>query len=87
MLSQRTCLICNYFVSRQFGGNKKKWKTLEHNGVMFPPPYEQHFTPLIYQGKEIVLEKNAEEYATLYAKFYESEYIKNKTFNRNFWND
>lgn len=29
----------------------KKWKTLEHNGVLFPPDYQPHGVPLIYDGK------------------------------------
>jgi DNA topoisomerase-1 len=83
----KTKLVTNYWVINQLGGAKKKWTTLEHNGVMFPPEYEQHFTPVIYQGQKIVLDKDAEEYATLYAKYWETDYIKSKTFNRNFWSD
>lgn len=83
----KTCFLCNYFITQQMGGVKKKWTTLEHNGVMFPSPYEQHYTPIIYQGKEIVLDKDAEEYATMYARWYGSDYVKNRTFNKNFWND
>jgi DNA topoisomerase-1 len=80
-------LLANYFVLNQFGGAKRKWTTLEHNGVMFPPEYEKHNTPVIYQGQQIILEKNAEEDATLYARYIDSDYVKNKIFNKNFWND
>jgi len=66
---------------------KFKWKTLQHNGIMFPPEYEKHNMPIIYKNKKIILEKDAEEVATLYAKYTESEYIKNKIFRKNFWND
>lgn len=83
----RTKLVMNYWVLNQLGGAKRKWTTLEHNGVMFPPEYEQHFTPVIYQGKKIVLDRDAEEYATLYAKYIESDYVKSKVFNKNFWSD
>lgn len=69
------------------GGAKKKWNTLEHNGPMFPPDYQQHFVPVIYKGKEIVLDKDAEEDATLYARWWNSDYVKNKIFNKNFWKD
>jgi hypothetical protein len=27
-----------------------KWKTLKHNGVMFPPPYAPHGINLLYDG-------------------------------------
>lgn len=80
-------LLTNYFVMNQLGGAKKKWTTLEHNGVLFPPEYIQHFVPVVYLGEKIVLDKDSEEIATLYAKFIETDYIKNKTFNRNFWRD
>ncbi len=83
----KTKLLMNYWVLNQLGGAKKKWTTLEHNGVMFPPEYIQHFTPVIYQGKKIVLDKDAEEYATLYAKYIETDYVKSKVFNKNFWSD
>ena len=83
----KTKLVANYWMLTQLGGANKKWTTLEHNGVMFPPEYIQHFTPIIYKGKEIILDKDSEEVATLYAALLGTEYIENKIFNRNFWND
>ena len=67
--------------------SKKKWTTLEHNGVLFPPEYVMNEVPVIYNGKKIVLSPEAEESANLYAKFIESDYIKNSVFRKNFWND
>lgn len=69
------------------GSNTIKWNTFTHNGVLFPNDYIQHYTPLIYQNQKIILNKEAEEYATLYVKYLDTEYIKNKRFNNNFWND
>lgn len=83
-------LVTKYWLFKQLGGgksNKKKWTTLEHNGVIFSPPYIPHKIPIIYQEQKIVLNELAEEYATLFAKFTESEYINNKIFRKNFWND
>lgn len=82
-----TKLITNHWVLNHFGGAKRKWNTLEHHGVMFPLEYEKHDVPIIYHGQEIILEKYAEEIATLYARYIDTEYIKNKIFNRNFWSD
>jgi DNA topoisomerase I len=79
-------LMTSYWLSQQFGG-KRKWTTLSHNGVLFPPEYVKHNVPVLYKGDPITLEIKAEEYATLYAKYYESEYINNSTFKRNFWKD
>jgi len=82
--------LFNYFLYNQFGGkknNEAKWSTFSHNGVLFPEPYKPHKIPLIYDGKEIILKPDSEEYATIYAKFTETEYIKNSIFNKNFFND
>ena len=82
--------LFNYFVYNQFGGKKNedvKWTTFSHNGVLFPDPYIPHKIPLIYDGKKIVLDSESEEYATIYAKFIDTEYVKNKIFNKNFFSD
>jgi len=78
--------ILYYSLKKQIGGKiNKKWNEFKHNGVMFPPEYEKHNIPLIYDGNEIILDKDAEEYATLYAPFLDTEYINNPKFNKNFW--
>lgn len=82
--------LFNYLLYNQFGGknnNEAKWETFSHNGVLFPDPYIPHEIPLVYGGKKIILKPDSEEYATIYAKFTETEYIKNKIFNKNFFND
>lgn len=68
-------------------GGKYKWKTLEHSGIMFPPEYEEHNIPVIYKGEKVELYKDAEEAATLYARYTDTEYIKSKVFQKNFWKD
>jgi len=77
----------NFLVKKKQKGSGYKWTTLEHNGVLFPAPYEVHNIPLKYNGKDVTLNEIQEEAAMLYAKYINSEYIENKTFNRNFWND
>ena len=82
--------LFNYFVYSQFGGKKNnnaKWESFSHNGVLFPEPYEPHKIPLLYDGKRINLDPESEEYATIYAKFIGTEYLNNKTFNKNFFSD
>jgi len=82
--------LFNYLLYNQFGGknnNESKWETFSHNGVLFPDPYIPHKIPLIYDKKEIILKPNSEEYATIYSKFIDSDYVKNKSFNKNFFND
>ena len=80
----------DYFVGNQFGGkvgDNPKWETFEHNGVLFPEPYKPHGIPLIYDGKEIYLKPNSEEFATIYAKYLDTEYINSSRFNKNFFKD
>jgi DNA topoisomerase-1 len=82
--------LFNYFVYSQFGGKKNndaKWESFTHNGVLFPEPYVPHKIPLLYDGKRINLDPESEEYATIYAKFIGTEYLNNKTFNKNFFSD
>lgn len=73
----------------QSGGknNKKRWDTLHHSGPLFPDEYLPHKIPIIYKNEKIILPTEAEEFATIYSKYIDSEYIKNKKFNKNFWND
>lgn len=90
-------LLTEYFLHKQFslqdtqyGGKKKrvkKWDTFCHNGLVFPPPYKEHNIPVIYDGEKINLRPDAEELATLYARYTDTEYITNKTFRKNFWKD
>lgn len=78
--------IAEYWLTIQFGG-KYKWSSLEHNGVMFPPEYIHKNVPIIYNGEEIYLDEENEEIAFLYAKYLNTDYVNNSTFNKNFWKD
>lgn len=83
-----TYIIFQKWINSQLGGKiEYKWSTLKHNGVMFPSEYKKHNVPLLYNGKEIFLNSEEEEYATYYAKYINTEYIKNKKFKKNFWKD
>ena len=66
-----------------------RWTTLIHNGPLFAPaykplPYDVHF---YYDGQVVKLSMKGEEVAGLYAKLLDSDYVTNKTFNENFFND
>lgn len=83
-------MLYNYikFLNILNGGNTKKlWSTMNHNGVLFPDEYELKNIKLIHKDKEITLNKEAEEAALFYAKFLNTEYIKNSRFNKNFFKD
>jgi DNA topoisomerase-1 len=80
-------LLAQYFLVLQFGGTKYKWTTLQHKGVLFPPLYKYNKIPLIYNGKEYILNPLAEEYLTYYVKYLNTDYIKKSQFKKNFWKD
>jgi len=68
----------------------KKWDTLEHNGVVFPPEYEPlpKHVKLVYDGVPLTLHKDAEEVATFYGSMLNSTHnVENPTFNKNFFDD
>lgn len=64
---------------------EKRWDTLQHNGVMFPPEYEPHGIPIIYNGEEFKMTPEEEEVATMFAVMKESDYYRSDVFRRNFF--
>lgn len=46
---------------------QKKWDTLRHAGVMFPPEYTPHGVKMLYEGRPVDLTPEQEEVATFYA--------------------
>jgi DNA topoisomerase-1 len=68
-------------------GEKKnwKWRTLEHNGVCFPPPYISHGIQMLYNGKEIKLTPEEEEWATYFARYLDTPHMEKAQFRKNFW--
>jgi DNA topoisomerase-1 len=74
----------NFFIG---GGSQKQWTELRHNGPMFPPEYEKHNTPVIINNEKVILPIQAEEYATMFAKFIDTKYMEISNFKKNFWKD
>ncbi|KAG6790216.1 hypothetical protein POTOM_006364 [Populus tomentosa] len=66
---------------------QKKWTTLVHNGVIFPPPYKPHGVKILYKGKPIDLTPEQEEVATMFAVMKDTDYAQKPQFLQNFWND
>ncbi|KAJ7924855.1 DNA topoisomerase I [Mycena leptocephala] len=71
------------------GDGSVKWQTLEHNGVIFPPPYEPlpSNVKMRYNGKNLDLPPAAEEVASFYAALIESDHAQSADFNKNFFED
>lgn len=66
-------------------GAKQMWSTLEHNGVVFPPPYQAHGIPLVYDGHDVKLLPHEEEVATFFAVMKDTDYAQKEIFVKNFF--
>lgn len=66
-----------------------KWKTLQHNGPVFAPPYDPlpKNVKFYYNGNPIVLSPEAEEVAGFYARMLDHDYTTKDVFNKNFFKD
>ncbi|XP_074572698.1 DNA topoisomerase 1 beta-like [Curcuma longa] len=68
-------------------GGGQKWTTLEHNGVIFPPPYKPHGVKMLYKGQPVDLTPEQEEVATMFAVMKDTDYASKKQFIENFMHD
>ncbi len=64
-----------------------KWKTLQHNGILFPPAYESQGFSIKIQGKKVSLSIDQEEMIYQWAKKKDTPYAQDKTFQKNFTAD
>eukprot|EP01083_Nonionella_stella_P181047 647289_1 len=67
--------------------NKVKWHSLDHNGIVFPPPYGAHGIPIKYDGEEVYLTPDQEEIATFYALMIETDWAQKEKFRKNFFKE
>ena len=65
----------------------KKFKTLTHNGPVFPKPYQYQKLSVIVNGKSFILSPLAEEMLYAFAKKHNTEYVNDSVYVKNFWND
>jgi DNA topoisomerase I len=64
-----------------------KWKSLEHNGVAFPPSHLLIGLSIGINGEKIILNTEQEEIVYAWAKKKDTHYIKDSLFQNNFLND
>ena len=64
-----------------------KWKTLQHNGILFPPTYETHGIKIKIKGENVDLNLNQEEMIYQWAKKKDTPYAQDKVFQKNFTGD
>ena len=48
-------------IKKSGGVGKAKWSTLQHCGVLFPPPYVPHGVKMLYNGRPVHLTPEQEE--------------------------
>ncbi len=67
--------------------NKKRWRTLRHNGIIFPPEYESRGFSIRIRGKEIKPDLLQEEMVYQWAKKKDTPYVQDAVFQSNFTRD
>ncbi|KKA29994.1 hypothetical protein TD95_002977 [Thielaviopsis punctulata] len=79
-----------WWAQAQSNDDSIKWKTLEHNGVLFPPEYVPlpKDVKLIYDNTPVDLPVDAEEVAYFFGSMLNSTHnVENPVFQRNFFTD
>ncbi|MGQ0772322.1 MAG: DNA topoisomerase I [Nitrososphaerota archaeon] len=61
-----------------------KWKTLEHNGIIFPPDFESKGISVKIKGQPASLDLLQEEMIYQWAKKKDTPYVKDAVFQKNF---
>jgi DNA topoisomerase-1 len=64
-----------------------KWKTLQHNGILFPPAFESQGIKIKINGENIPLNLEQEEMIYQWAKKKDTPYAQDKVFQKNFTTD
>ena len=64
-----------------------KWKTLQHNGILFPPLFESQGIKLKINAENIPLDLGQEEMVYQWAKKKDTPYAQDKVFQKNFTSD
>jgi len=64
-----------------------KWKTLQHNGILFPPLFESQGIKLKINGENTPLDLGQEEMVYQWAKKKDTPYAQDKVFQKNFTSD
>jgi len=64
-----------------------KWKTLQHNGILFPPAFESQGIKIKIKGQPVELSLLQEEMIYQWAKKKDTPYAQDKVFQKNFTAD
>ncbi len=64
--------------------NNMKWKTLQHNGILFPPDFESKGIKIKIKDENVGLDLLQEEMIYQWAKKKDTPYVEDKVFQKNF---
>ena len=64
--------------------NKMKWKTLQHNGILFPPDFESKGIKIRIKDQDVALDLLQEEMIYQWAKKKDTPYAQDNVFQKNF---
>lgn len=64
-----------------------KWRTLQHNGVAFPPSYTPKGLSIYIKDEKVLLSPSQEELVYAWAKKKDTHYVKDPVFQLNFLSD
>ena len=75
------------FVKKVSKRRRRVWKTLQHNGILFPPLYESKGITIKIKDDEVVLSVEQEEMIYQWAKKKDTPYVQDRVFQQNFTKD
>lgn len=74
----------NWWDEKHEDNSLKKWSTLEHHGVLFPPEYAPHNVPLYYDSQPVALTPEQEEIATWWSQVIGTDWETKPILRNNF---
>lgn len=80
----------NWWENPMNGDGENKWETLQHSGVVFPPPYQAlpKDVKMKYDGVPVTMHLDAEEVASFFGSMLNSTHnVENPVFQKNFFGD
>ncbi len=63
------------------------WKSLQHNGILFPDEFESQGIKIKIKGQQVELSLRQEEMIYQWAKKKDTPYVQDKVFQKNFTDD
>jgi DNA topoisomerase I len=66
---------------------RRKWDTLQHKGVAFPPEYQPRGISVTVRGEKLMLNRDQEELTYAWANKKDTHYVQDSIFQSNFLKD